>query len=49
MAARRGIPYIVINRGATDQDHESEVSLRLEGDVIDIFPPAVEAAIAAAG
>lgn len=43
MAARRGIPYIIINRGGTDQDDAPFVSLRLEGDVLDIFPPAVEA------
>jgi len=36
------VPYIVINRGATDHDDESCVTLRLEGEVGDIFPPAVE-------
>jgi NAD-dependent deacetylase len=46
MAAQRGAPYIIINRGATDHDHESSVSLRIEGDVADIFPAAVEAALA---
>ncbi len=46
MAAQRGAPYIVINRGATDHDHESTVSLRLEGDVADIFPAAVKAVLA---
>lgn len=46
MAARRGIPYVVINRGETDHDHESAVSLRIEGDVSEIFPPAVEASLA---
>ena len=44
-AAKRGIPYIIINRGATDQDDVPFVSLRLEGDVLDIFPPAVDAVI----
>jgi len=42
LAARREIPYVVINRGPTDHDGFAEVSLRLEGDVMEIFPPAVE-------
>jgi NAD-dependent deacetylase len=46
MAGRRGAPYIVINRGATDHDHEHCVTVRLEGEVGEIFPPAVEAALA---
>jgi NAD-dependent deacetylase len=46
LAAQRGIPYVVINRGATDHDHEPAVSLRIEGDVAEIFPAAVEAALA---
>jgi NAD-dependent deacetylase len=46
LAAQRGAPYIVINRGPTDQDHESSVSSRIDGDVAEIFPPAVEAALA---
>ena len=48
MAAQRGIPYVVINRGATDHDHEPALSLRIEGDVAEIFPAAVEAALAMA-
>lgn len=46
MAAQRGIPYIVINRGETDHDHEAAVTLRIEGDVGEIFPAAVERALA---
>jgi NAD-dependent deacetylase len=46
LAAQGGVPYIVINRGPTDHDHEPSVSLRIEGDVAEIFPPAVEAALA---
>jgi len=46
LAAERGTPYVVINRGPTDHDHEPAVSLRIEGDVAEIFPPAVEAAMA---
>jgi NAD-dependent deacetylase len=40
-AARRGVPYVVINRGPTD--HDELCTLRLEGDVAEIFPPAVAA------
>jgi NAD-dependent deacetylase len=46
LAAQRGAPYVIINRGATDHDHEPCVSLRIEGDVADSFPTAVEAALA---
>jgi len=45
IAAQRGVPYIVINRGATDHDNESCVTLRLEGEVAEIFAPAVDAAL----
>jgi NAD-dependent deacetylase len=45
MAAERGIPYIIINRGATEHDSRSCVSLRLDGEVTELFPPAVEAAL----
>ena len=38
IAARRGVPYIIINRGATDHDHEDCVTIRLEGEVGEIFP-----------
>jgi NAD-dependent deacetylase len=44
-AANRGIPYIIINRGPTDQDDQPSVSLRLEGEVAEIFPGAVDAAL----
>ncbi len=46
MAAERGIPYVIINRGETDHDRESAVALRIEGDVAEIFPAAVKAALA---
>lgn len=46
LAAQRGIPYVVINRGATEHDDEPAVSLRIEGDVGEIFPAAVERALA---
>jgi NAD-dependent deacetylase len=45
MAAQRGVPYVIINRGATEHDGETCVSLRIEGDVVEIFPKAVEAAL----
>jgi NAD-dependent deacetylase len=46
IAAGRGIPYVIVNRGETEHDHEPCVSLRLEGEVGEIFPSAVEAALA---
>lgn len=46
IAAERGAPYIIVNRGATDHDHERVVTLRLEGEVGAIFPAAVDAALA---
>ena len=45
LAASRGVPYVIINRGVTEHDELPEVTLRLEGDVGDIFPPAVQAAL----
>jgi NAD-dependent deacetylase len=38
-AVRRGVSYVVINRGPTD--HDEVATLRLEGDVAAILPPAV--------
>jgi NAD-dependent deacetylase len=38
IAARAGAPYVVINRGPTEHDDLPEVSLRLDGDVAEIFP-----------
>jgi NAD-dependent deacetylase len=46
LAARRGVPYVIINRGATEHDKASEVSLRIDGDVGEIFPPAVDGVLA---
>ena len=45
LAAQRGIPYVIINQGATEHDANPAVSLRLEGDVTEIFPPAVDEAL----
>jgi NAD-dependent protein deacetylase/lipoamidase len=44
-AAQRHVPYVIINRGPTEHDHEPCVSLRLDDDVTAIFPPAVDAVI----
>ena len=44
-AARRGAPYIIINRGPTEQDELPQVRVRLEGAVEAIFPPAVAAVL----
>lgn len=46
LAARRGVPYVIINRGATEHDREACVRLRFEGEVSEIFPAAVAAALA---
>jgi NAD-dependent deacetylase len=45
LAAERGVPYVIVNRGSTDHDHEQRVTLRIEGDVSDVFPPAVQQAL----
>ena len=45
-AAERGVAYVVINRGATEHDGHVAVTLRLEGDVGALFPPAVGQALA---
>jgi len=46
LATRRGVPYIIINRGETDHDGHPDISLRLQADVVQVFPPAVDAALA---
>lgn len=46
LAAQRGVPYIVINRGVTEHDEEPSVTLRIEAEVGEVFPAAVEAALA---
>jgi NAD-dependent deacetylase len=45
LAAQRGAPYVIINRGATEHDDEAGVSLRIEADVAEIFPAAVASAL----
>ena len=44
-AAERGVPYAIVNRGAMDHDRHPGVVLRLEGDMVALLPPAVEAAL----
>lgn len=48
-AAGRGVPYIIINQGETDHDGRREVSLKIEGDVTEVFPRAVAGALAGEG
>ena len=45
MAAERGVPYVIVNRGPTDHDGHPAVTLRLDGDVTEIVPAAVERAL----
>jgi NAD-dependent deacetylase len=45
LATQRGVPYIIINRGETDHDRLPALTLRLKGDVTEIFPPAVAAVL----
>ena len=48
LAAERGVPYVIINQGPSDHDAHPRVTLRLDGNVTDIFPAAVEAALVTA-
>ena len=41
VAVRAGAPYVIINQG--DTDHDRLATLRLEGDVASLLPPAVSA------
>ena len=45
VAADRGVPYAVVNRGATAHDTTGLVTLRIDGDVSEVFPPAVSLAL----
>ena len=44
MAAERGAPYVIVNRGETGHDAHPGVTLRLEGSVDELFAPACRAA-----
>jgi NAD-dependent deacetylase len=45
IAANRGVPYVIINQGETEHDGLAEVTVRIEGDVAEFFPPAVASAL----
>lgn len=45
IAARRGVPYAIVNRGETDHDDSIYLTLRIEGDVSVVFPQAVTTAL----
>jgi NAD-dependent deacetylase len=45
LAASRGTPYVIVNQGDTEHDHHPSVTLRLEGDLTAIVPPAVDSAL----
>ncbi len=46
VALGRAASYVIINQGPTE--HDSLATLRIEGDVVEILPPAVEALTAGA-
>ena len=39
-AARRGVPYVIVNRGQTDHDDSAHVTLRIDADVGQTFSKA---------
>jgi NAD-dependent deacetylase len=44
VALRRGVPYVIVNRGPTEHDSLAGLTLRIEGDVGDVVPQAVDEA-----
>ncbi|GMR02304.1 MAG: NAD-dependent protein deacetylase [Acidimicrobiia bacterium] len=44
-AARRGVPYAIVNQGRTDHDEATLVTLRIEGDVGEVFSRAIAEAL----
>ena len=48
-AARRDIPYVIVNRGQTDHDSLPLVTLRIDGDVGEVLPAAVDLALGEEG
>ena len=44
-AAKRGVPYAVVNRGDTGHDGLGIITLRLDADVGEVVPPAVALAL----
>ena len=41
IAVKAGAPYVIINRGETE--HDAIATLRIDGDVTEVLPPAVDA------
>ena len=39
--SEKGVPYVIINQGATDHDMSPHVTLRIDGDVGQVFSSAV--------
>ncbi|HUB08628.1 MAG TPA: Sir2 family NAD-dependent protein deacetylase [Myxococcales bacterium] len=44
VALQTGVPYAIVNQGPTE--HDQLASLRIEGDVVEVVPPAVASALA---
>jgi len=44
-AVERGTPYVIVNRGLTEHDRIAGLTLRIDGDVVEELPAAVEAAL----
>lgn len=44
-AVQRKAPYVIVNRGATEHDRLRGLTLRIEGDVGEVLPPAVDRAL----
>lgn len=44
-AARRGVPYAIVNRGRTEHDALPWLTLRIDADVGTVFPDAVDIAL----
>jgi NAD-dependent deacetylase len=47
-AATAGAEYAIVNQGPTEHDRLALVTMRIEGDVLEIVPPAVDRALASA-
>lgn len=45
VAARRGVPYAIVNRGETDHDSSIHLNLRIDANVSEAFPTAVTTAL----
>jgi NAD-dependent deacetylase len=44
-ATMRGTPYVIVNNGRTEHDGRHMVTLRLDDDVLDVVPPAIDTAL----